>query len=198
MEEQKVEESVSNLPAKITRAKAESPPVLHEIEFIIPVDYVESVNKLNTGVVRYTSTKDPKTGKMFNKPVPGVMLSPEARKAMHNYFSQLEQYVPKYRLPVTEWKNIDITYGFYIGPKTFRRRDNDNMIKIFQDCMSHHLGFDDNQIVTVHTYKRCLNSKTRVSRNEFIYVKIKNISKTDADLVVDEKDIQDRIGVKWN
>jgi len=182
----------------VTPVTVEPISVLNEIEFIIPVNYVESVNKLNTGVVRYTSTKDPKTGRMYNKPVPGVMLRPEARAAMHNYFTQLERYIPKYMIPKTDWKNVDITYGFYIGSKTFRRRDNDNMLKIFQDCMSHHLGFDDSQIVTVHTYKRCLNNKTRTTNQEYIYIKLKNASKTDSELIVHEEDIKSRIGFKWS
>ena len=189
-------EAAPAVSVSLTPVKVDS--VLHEIEFIIPVNYVESVNKLNTGVVRYTSVKDPKTGKLFNKPVPGVMLRPEARAAMHNYFTQLEKHLPSSCIPKVNWENIDITYGFYIGSKTFRRRDNDNMIKIFQDCMSHHLGFNDNQIVTVHTYKRCLNNKTRVSNQEYIYVKVKNRTKTDEELLIEESEIKARVGFKWN
>ncbi|MCQ2209137.1 MAG: hypothetical protein MJZ34_02485 [Paludibacteraceae bacterium] len=102
-----------------------------ELEIIVPVKYVESVNKLNTGVVRYTSTKDKETGRMYNKAVPGVMLTPEARSAMHDYFSQLERYAPKHMLPKMDCVNLDITFGFYISGKTYRRRDNDNMVKIF-------------------------------------------------------------------
>lgn len=184
-------EEFALVPVKVESAS-------REVEIIIPVSYVESVNKLSTGIVRYTSTKDPLTGRMYNKPVPGVAVRPEARAAMHDYFTQLEKFAPKRLLPKITWKNVDITYGFYIGPKTFRRRDNDNMLKIFQDCLSHHLGFDDSQIVTVHTYKRCLNSKKRLSNQEYVYVRAKNLSKTDEELIIDECDIKGKIGIKWS
>lgn len=175
----------------------------NEIIFTIPVPYIESVNKLHSSVIRYRNVKvkDKKTGKLktVKKKYADTILSDSARKAMHSYFISLEKYLPKDTLPkdIKDFKNADITYGFYMK-QSIKRRDYDNCIKIFQDCMSHHLGFNDACIITGHTYKRLISKKDRTRKCEFIYVKIKNKSRTDKELLVKEEDLINRLGYSIN
>lgn len=172
------------------------PPVeqeIHEVTLVIPVEYIESVNKLNQCGYKWVPGPSGRT----KKKVMAMILTPQARAAMHNYFSVLERYVPAKSIPNAKFVNLEVTMGFYCSPKTFHRRDNDNMVKIFQDCLSHHFGFNDNQILTIHTYKRCINAKTRKSSSEYVYVKIKNRAKEERDLLVEESDLLAQVGVQY-
>jgi len=171
---------------------------IHELTLVIPVPYIESVNKLHATRIKKRISVSSKTKKKFTRSYAEIILSGAARKAKDRYLKALNTHAPKDVLPKVDWKNVDITYGYYISSKTFSRRDYDNMTKIFQDCLAQHMGFNDSCIVNGHSYKRCIPLKSRISKNEYIYVKIKNKCRTDKELLTKEEEISSLVGLKWN
>ena len=171
---------------------------IHELVIVIPVPFVESVNKLHSACIRKKVTYSKKTKRKITRSYADIILSDAARKAKERYLKALNTYAPKDQLPRVDWKNVDITYGYYISSKTFSRRDYDNMTKIFQDCLAYHMGFNDACIVNGHSYKRCIPIKSRTTKNEYIYVKIKNRCRTDDELKTKESEIKSLVGLSWN
>lgn len=165
---------------------------------VIPVNYIESVNKLHDPVIRKVPVwiTDKKTRKkvMVTRRVPSIVLSKAAKNAIRNYSAMFEKYAPKSTIPKLKYQKLEITYGLYFKT-AYDRRDTDNCIKILQDVFAKYIGFNDNIIVTQHAYKRCISSKNRKMNKEFIYIQVTNNSKQDSELTVHEEDLSGLIGL---
>ena len=145
-------------------------------KFLLPVQYIASVNKWHIPVMR----------KFGKKTVPLIIKSPEARKAMDDYSEALNHYLPKETFgDRKEFTNLDITYGFYLK-ELFYKRDTSNAIKIFEDALARYIGFNDSQVISTHCYKRLLDygPDKPEDAHEFIYVSITTNTRKSADLIL--------------
>lgn len=146
-------------------------------KFFIPVKYVASVNKLHIPVIK----------RVGGKPTPLIVKSPEAREAMEDYRKSLAYYLPKEKFgDKKKFTNLDVVYGFYLKEK-FYKRDASNAIKIFEDALSHYIGFNDSQVINVHSYKRLLDNNGASDVHEFVYACITTNVKKNKDLMIDPR-----------
>ena len=172
------------------------------MQIVVPVPYIESVNKIHSSVLRkkivWKTDKKTKKKTKTHRSYADTILSDAARKAMHHYFSSLERYAPKETLPKNvQWNNLEVTYIFCLK-QSFKKRDYDNMIKIFQDCLSHHLGFNDSLITNGHNCKKKIKPKKGSTKREYIMIKIRNNSRTDKELLISEEELEKKLGITWN
>jgi hypothetical protein len=149
---------------------------IQEWKFIIPVHYIESVNKHLVPCYR--------RGKISGKPFLYLRKSDEAKRADEDYTKSLSFYISKDLFKDVVFHNMDILYGFYFK-ELFYKRDTSNSIKIFEDSLARYLGYNDSQVINTHSYKR--NLSNNYDGYEFIYIHIRNNAKPDEGVVVDRR-----------
>jgi len=151
------------------------------IQFMLPVDHIQTVNRLHQPI--YKPGVD-KYGR--RRMIPLIVKSNEAKKATLNYLRELEKVIPlNDDVKKINFNVLDVTYGLYLV-SSFNRRDWDNPIKIFQDTLAKHLGFNDHNIVNGHTYKRLLKypKDYQGPKLEFIFVCIRTNAKIKTELEI--------------
>lgn len=132
------------------------------IDFMVPVSYIESINKLYS----------------YNSRTKKVFTSNEARK----YKSELLDGISKinFHSGNEDWlikhQNYNLSLQFILKTRYYDR-DTSNMIKMTEDVLFKHLGYNDSRVVEGHQYKSFIGD--RGDGKEFVRVRL---AKSDFDV----------------